>query len=699
MPLLTHAMFLAMRRSIYPVAIAVVIALLTTSSVRGEGESRIWTDSTGKHQIRAKFVDLKDGQVRLERPNGSISRIPLDKLSKEDQAVVRDLGKKKNEQTRREKEGLVVGDRVEAKIFREWEPGTVAGIDYDRKRVEVQFDDKPEGFEIPVDLDEVRWPDSKKPVKLGDPNSAGATASDAQALGGLKLTPTDKSEVIRLVASGSSATQVSPDPGPGNTGSWKPRAARLADRADVFEHPVDFSISGGDQPKAMILTSLRRQGRDRPMRVELVDLKTRRQLLSGNAPPGSKKVAFSPSGKHALTLPEKWSASEDPGQVDFWNIEGKTISHWFSFQPYAPKKWPERNIEWIEWLDDERVFTANGRGVLYLWHVEDAKAVYELPIESRAVPALSPGRKQLAVPTKQGIHVFETGSGDLLATVGDRGFVGARLAFSPSGKQIACASAGFIDVVDLTTGETTRSFPSKAADSGRTLWWIDEQHLFVNSSDIVDVPRRITLWKFNIQSQLVKPFDGTPWALLEDRHNDMQMLTPFELPIKEAVDAAAGLGNDQLLAVKPGMGISIEVRVSGDRLLADEVRKSLTEAVTDAGLKAGDNQSLKLIASMTHGETRDVTYQFFGHRQKDQTIKVTDRVYKLEMQVSGATVWEHKSTQQAPHHLRLEENESVQDGIRRSMKPTKHHFGSRLPAYVVKPEYQEPLGTSELSIR
>ncbi len=46
-----------------------------------EYEARIWSSKGGKHQIKAKYIDLVDGMVRLERPNGDISKLPLDKLT------------------------------------------------------------------------------------------------------------------------------------------------------------------------------------------------------------------------------------------------------------------------------------------------------------------------------------------------------------------------------------------------------------------------------------------------------------------------------------------------------------------------------------------------------------------------------------------------------------------------------------------
>lgn len=51
---------------------------------------RLWTDRTGNFQIRAKYLGLEDGKVRLEKADGTVIPVPLDRLSDEDQKFVGD---------------------------------------------------------------------------------------------------------------------------------------------------------------------------------------------------------------------------------------------------------------------------------------------------------------------------------------------------------------------------------------------------------------------------------------------------------------------------------------------------------------------------------------------------------------------------------------------------------------------------------
>ena len=60
-----------------------------TSPGPAEQIVRTWTDSSGKFQVKAVLVGVKDGKVALKRATGQTIAVPLDRLSEEDQAVVR----------------------------------------------------------------------------------------------------------------------------------------------------------------------------------------------------------------------------------------------------------------------------------------------------------------------------------------------------------------------------------------------------------------------------------------------------------------------------------------------------------------------------------------------------------------------------------------------------------------------------------
>lgn len=62
--------------------IAVMAVLLTPAA--GDSPARRWTDSTGRFSIEAELVEVKDGNVRLRRHDGTILSLPSEKLSEAD---------------------------------------------------------------------------------------------------------------------------------------------------------------------------------------------------------------------------------------------------------------------------------------------------------------------------------------------------------------------------------------------------------------------------------------------------------------------------------------------------------------------------------------------------------------------------------------------------------------------------------------
>ncbi len=61
----------------------------TTSPAVVESELREWTDNTGRHKIKARFLRLIDGFVYLKTENGGERRIPLERLSDKDQILAK----------------------------------------------------------------------------------------------------------------------------------------------------------------------------------------------------------------------------------------------------------------------------------------------------------------------------------------------------------------------------------------------------------------------------------------------------------------------------------------------------------------------------------------------------------------------------------------------------------------------------------
>ena len=110
-----------------------------------------------------------------------------------------------------------------------------------------------------------------------------------------------------------------------------------------------------------------------------------------------------------------------------------------------------------------------------------------------------------------------------------------------------------------------------------------------------------------------------------------------------------------------------------------------------------DNSEKKLIARTLPGETKQVSYRMFGAGFQTQEASYTQRVFELELMVNGESVWKRRRVMDAPHHIQLKENESLDQAINRGLASDTGFFRSTVPSRIL-PAAAEKARTSTLSI-
>src|SRR5262245_30824975 len=64
----------------------ILASMLSVHSVA----AREWVDASGKFRVEAELVAVRNGKAILEKPDGAVLSIPLDKLSAADQAFLKE---------------------------------------------------------------------------------------------------------------------------------------------------------------------------------------------------------------------------------------------------------------------------------------------------------------------------------------------------------------------------------------------------------------------------------------------------------------------------------------------------------------------------------------------------------------------------------------------------------------------------------
>jgi len=696
---------------------ATFVLAFATTPYAAAGELHTWTDESGKYKIDAEFVAVEGANVRLKRRDGRNLSLPIAKLSKPDQKYLKELvksrkgggdpnnpfeaglesegrqdgGRAQSGRGPKGPGGFRVGDRVQVRRGGDWSPGTVAELSRGAggNFLGVRMDGSD-------DVDNViAEPFFIRRLKGRDPGAPGGRLSDLPT--DWPVDEADMSNVRRVVPLGEPTGAFTPDPATPLPAGWRLKPTELGAKRGFFEKPVAVAMAAPETGLCVVVSTGGAGAGDDPSRVEVCNLRTGSAGEGYSAPRKVKLANVSPSGKRLLTVSE--GEGFDTGPVQTWTLGKDKLTHVKSWEAGGGDR--GRGLKWLAWLDDQRALTLDGE-TLTLWQVDDARAVYQIPAEHAQSAAFSPGRRQIALVTMQGVDVYSVDDGELLARLKpDRRGAGGHAAFSPSGQRLAVAVAGgeTVSIYDLTNGEKLATVYARSAHAlAKNLQWLGDDYVLTSGSDLIHVPDEMTVWTYDHHADHVVPLGDKTCYFFNDHASGRRAILPFALP-----HGAALKSNTGELALKPGDPVSLEVEQVVDLTNnagtgAPSATDALTQALLDAGYKVEDGAPNKLVARTSPGETEQMAYRSFGIGGQTQNVSVTGRVYELELVADGQVVWSRKSVQRAPHHLRLEKDETIDQAVERIMQPNHSYFGATIPARVMAASQGEQR-KSTLSLR
>jgi len=493
---------------------------------------------------------------------------------------------------------------------------------------------------------------------------------------------------------------------------WKPSPMRLGKSNSQDDQPTAVSVAGGNSPVAVVLHT---DGSSKTIaRLEHLELKKRDSSKSSSIVGGATSIKLSPGATRLLTVSED-ASQKNVARLDVFKFTNGVAAEEMTWWPFATsREYGEGEIEWYDWVDEEQLLTVSGKGTLVLWQLEgkNAKAVYQLDVGGNAMPALSPGRGQLAIATGRGAEIYRVTDGELLARFGEdstgggpmsrlRSYFwgGGSVAFNRAGNRLAYIDNGNISVWNTTNGKLERDFYCNNLN-GSGVEWLNDGHLLVGGMDIVDLERRLIAWRYVNPLLASTSWGGWRWLLLNSGNS--VGIAPVTMLQPEVLEAANKLDPDKVLALKPGAKVALDIQLGGEDQAKAEA--ALKASIERNGMEVVSDSPIRISAQIVTGdsETKEYGRGFFNREQTEQ-VTTTEKRYELEVKVDGESIWKQSSTIQSaggPGMVSLKEGETAQQVIDRenAERAARFGFGASLPRYVVKPKYAGPLGTSQVSI-
>jgi len=520
----------------------------------GQTGMRTWTDETGAFEMKAKLLSNNNGKVELEKEDGRVVTLPAIKLSQADQDFLKEVEK------------AVADDKNPENPF-------AGGV---MKKA------KPAGR-----------------AERRDNNRVGRRKTETQPV----LDAIEPEYDTNSLVLSSNGWKFKPDPA-------VPPPAELANSNRVIrystglkEHEFHNQLSGVSiSPDKSWAGASVSNVFDNFSEIVAIDLANEKVNGPFSIPlKEAKLIAISPDGKQAVTVSE--NRGREPGGLNFWSLAGNKakVTQAWNTAGFGNRNGflPKSGL----FIDKDRLLTFGRRVVL--WDCETAAAIYSFPISDRITPAISPNANQIAVASGEQVYIVDVKDGSVLGAIDSDSSI-RNLAFSNSGQFLAGLNSisGEVWVWDLAAQQKVREF-SAPASSFSNLQWVGDQYLLVDSKYLMDVELRATVWKYEPVGKIISGRDGRFWLSAKSR------LTPVKLPHKNLDPLTAKFVPDDLLILKPGTEVAIELDLPFPPAQQKTIRDRLVGSLEKVNVVINDDAELKLIASIKKGKKNSIEVSNF----------------------------------------------------------------------------------------
>jgi hypothetical protein len=443
-------------------------------------------------------------------------------------------------------------------------------------------------------------------------------------------------------------------------------------------------------------------GKDREARIVSCDLKIGKTAGDFTWITSVTPVDLSPSGQLLACLPDQFAKNaSEKNKIAIFRREANGVTPVIRWNMGEGAEFAKK-FEHLHFLGEDKLLTFSVQGgSVTLWQVDQAKALWSLKVAARCKPALSANRNQLAAPVEGGIGIFTAATGETLARISTQTPVGGVLSFSPDGKQLAHLSHAVLLIWDLTTGKQSHEVWLPKPTTARSLDWCGDSFVLVDRNQLVDIDKRIVLWKYDIAGKgqpLAGEFGGRFWMVAGGLSNPYQLFSPT-LPEPAAKAKGEQLTADGVLALKPGSQVSVQVNLPTHPADVAKVTQTLTDALTRQGFAVAAGAPITLEATIADGGKESVSYRGFGRgRFGGDKVEVQKYTSSVAMKENGKEIWGASFHYGAPHLVHQKDGQTIQQAVDEQRgNPTDFFSSVRIPRHMARHELDGAYGTSKLT--
>ncbi len=426
------------------VAIFFCICMLCRSGWSSE-PIRIWVDVGGLHSVEAQLISKDDDMVTLLRRDGGVAKLRVDQLSE------------------RDKEYLdAYDDRLQAK--------------------ENPLRSTPPKI-VPV-----------KPLPVLDLPASRQQAEEGAAL---ELTqPTRPFTPAQLPAS------IQPDRSPWNVNVTDARIRfPKIDVHDVCSRAI--AVGGGQNSVERLAISVRKglslPGQSSQGRLMVFDPAEETMNVLWTGSKAIRLCDYHAGSGRGLVLIGQDSLGQGGRLAVASGWSGDEIE--FTYQRSVAKRSAvggAPRVRWARWVDEEH-FVAVIDDTIGLWNIVSGKQVYRIAgIDSRSLPAISGGRRYVALPREGVVEIRRSVDGVAVGKIPVESNSIPGVAFASGGRSLAVATPRRLRVWDLATSSLSADVRTRQSLGKRPPIWIDDDLVLSSSGVLISLFRSLPVWRYEL---------------------------------------------------------------------------------------------------------------------------------------------------------------------------------------------------------
>ena len=181
-------------------------------------------------------------------------------------------------------------------------------------------------------------------------------------------------------------------------------------------------------------------------------------------------------------------------------------------------------VRWARLIDDEH-FLAIVDESLIAANIVSGQVLYRIDgIHRKSTPAISGGRRVVAIPLEGAVHLYRTEDGESLGRIGTESSIVPAVGFSHHGDSLALITSRRMRVWSLPDAALRADIETRRSLGSGSPTWIDSDLVMTSSGILISIFRGIPVWRYEIAGAITNYVGGNVAILRKHGNTDLSVV-------------------------------------------------------------------------------------------------------------------------------------------------------------------------------